>query len=221
MTARHPLLPSPYQPVRYEGEQGPLVVLEGVSGVGKSTLRVLLEDRLAGTGIHTLPVPHTQWSTTVNSKLRSLPQFAFCLSGLLHASDAIRRARAMGPVIADRYASSVVACHAAVHRLPVKTVCQLMEPYRSYLTRPTRTFYMSCSEQELRRRIAGKSDRTRDDADLLEVEGRLSRLLENFAAVAKEDPSAVLIETDDKSAADLADMIVTHLEKDRVEPHRR
>jgi thymidylate kinase len=220
LTARPPVLPPPYQPVHYEGEQGPLVVLEGVSGVGKSTLRTLLENRLAGTGIHTLPVPHTKWSTDVNGELRSLPQFAFYLSGLLHASDSIRRERAAGPVIADRYVSSVVACHAAVHRVPVETVCRLMEPYRPYLTEPTLTFYLSCSEQELRGRIAGKRDRTPDDTDLLTVEGRLSRLLENFAAVAKVDSTAVLIETDDKSAADLADVIVAHLEKDSAEPHR-
>ncbi|MEU9662693.1 dTMP kinase [Streptomyces chartreusis] len=216
MTAQ---LPSPYRPLPDEGEQGPLIVLEGVSGVGKSTLRATLAKQLGAASIHTLSHPHTQWSDSVNCKLRPLPQFGFYLSGLLHASDSIRMARSIGPVIADRYTSSVLACHAAVHHVPLEAVRQLMEPYRSYLTEPTHTFYLSCSAEELRRRIASKDDLTRDDAQLLEVKGRLTQLLENFAAVAQDDPTAVLIDTDAKSSAEVADLIAAHLEKARAQSH--
>ncbi|MFE4579454.1 dTMP kinase [Streptomyces chartreusis] len=212
-------LPPPYQPLHDEREQGPLIVLEGVSGVGKSTLRAALAKQLGAASIHTLAHPHTEWSGSVNRKLRPLPQFGFYLSGLLHASDSIRMARAIEPVIADRYTSSVLACHAAVHHVPLESVRQLMEPYRSYLTEPTHTFYLSCSAEELRRRIASKSDLTRDDADLLEVKGRLPQLLENFTAVAQDDPTAILIETDDKSATEVADLIAAHLEKARAQSH--
>ncbi|MFF6997499.1 thymidylate kinase [Streptomyces sp. NPDC008313] len=213
-------LPPPYQPLGYERDESPLIVLEGVSGVGKSTLRAALVERLGATGIHTLHAPHADWSGTVNARLRPLPQFAFYLSGLLHVSDSIRQARVTRPVVADRYVSSVVACHSAVHRVPVATVAGLLEPYRPYLSEPTRTFYLRCSEGALRDRLAGKSDLSEDDVDLLTVKGRLSRLLANFASVAKQDQTAVVLETDDTAAEDLADLIVSLLEKDRAESDR-
>ncbi|MEU1806888.1 hypothetical protein [Streptomyces sp. NPDC019937] len=73
----------------------------------------------------------------------SLPQLAFYLSGVLHASDSIRHCRIIGPVVADRYVSSVIACHAAVHGVEVETVIALLNPFHSYLEIPTCTFYLS------------------------------------------------------------------------------
>ncbi|MGW2572863.1 dTMP kinase [Streptomyces sp. NPDC001537] len=205
-----------YQPIYHEGEEGPFIVLEGVSGVGKSTLRKLLVRRLGATGIHTLPAPHTKWSSDVNAKLRPLPQFAFYLSGVLHASDVVRQTRAVGPVVADRYVSSVIACHAAVNRVGLDDVTQLIAPFRPYLAAPTRTFYLRCSEEALRERLASKGDQTRDDRDLIAVPGRLEQLLENFATVADQDPTAVWVDTDGKTADDLADWITNRLEESRA-----
>ncbi|MFK0113151.1 dTMP kinase [Streptomyces sp. NPDC091217] len=205
--------PPPYRPLYYETEPYPVVVLEGVSGIGKSTLASLLAKRLKASRIHTLTEPHTGWSSTVNADLRSLPQFAFYLSGALHTSDRIRQARAHGPVVADRYLSSVIACHAAVHRVPVDAVTALLEPFRYYLTEPTRTYYLRCSEDGLRERLAVKADVKRDDTDLLTIPDRLPRLLANFTQVAKEDDTAVWLDTDDKSPAELADWVVADLER--------
>ncbi|MFE1749585.1 dTMP kinase [Streptomyces anandii] len=204
--------PSPYQPLHDEGAEHPFVVLEGVSGVGKSTLRKLLVQRLGATGIHTLHRPHGNWSSHVNTMLRPLPQFAFYLSGALHASDAVRQARAVGPVVADRYVSSVIACHAAVHRIGLEHVAKLLEPFRAYLATPTHTFYLRCSEKTLRERLAGKSDRTLDDTELIEVPTRLERLAANFEAVARQDPTAVWLNTEEKTPGILADWIFTRLE---------
>ncbi|MFD4509808.1 dTMP kinase [Streptomyces sp. NPDC058457] len=205
--------PPPYQPFYYETEPYPVVVLEGISGIGKSTLAGLLAKRLNASRIHTLTEPHTRWSSTVNADLRSLPQFAFYLSGALHTSDRIRQACAHGPVVADRYLSSVIACHAAVHRVPVDAVTALLEPFRYYLTAPTRTYYLRCSEDELRERLAVKADVKSDDTDLLNVPDRLPRLLANFARVAEGDDTAVWLDTDDKSPAELADWVIADLER--------
>ncbi|MFD8378944.1 thymidylate kinase [Streptomyces sp. NPDC059679] len=205
-------LPRAYLPIEVEGPRGSLVVLEGVSGIGKSTLAEALTQRLRATGLHTLPLPHSGWSSAVNSRLRSLPQFAFYLSGVLHASDSIRLGRSLGPVVADRYVSSVIACHAAVHEVEVEAVTELLAPFRPYLEIPTHTFYLHCSESALRQRMEGKQDMKRDDTDLVAVPGRLARLLANFEKVAASDSSAVLVDTDNRTPDDLADWISAHLE---------
>ncbi|MGV9565091.1 AAA family ATPase [Streptomyces sp. NPDC003480] len=206
-------LPPPYQPAYYEGEPYPVVVLEGVSGIGKSTLARLLSKRMGASTLHTLPDPHTGWSSTINAQLRSLPQFAFYLSGVLHASDRIRQARMHGPVVADRYLSSVVACHAAVHRVPVDVVSALLEPFRPYMAVPTRTYYLRCSQDELRERMAVKEDVKSDDTDLLAIPDRLPRLLANFTRVAEADDTAVWLDTDDKTPEELADWAIADLER--------
>nr|WP_202451619.1 AAA family ATPase [Streptomyces sp. SID4948] len=205
-------MPAPYRPVSFDGPPHPFIVLEGVSGIGKSTLAQALTRRLGATSLHTLPAPHTDWATLVNRRLHALPQFAFYLSGLLHAADSIRLARMVGPVVADRYASSVVACHAAVHKIAVEEVAQLLQPFRPYLETPTRTFYLGCSEAALRERLAVKNDVKQDDLDLFAVPGRLARLLADFRAVQAADPTAVALDTTDKSPDDLADRITAHLE---------
>lgn len=205
-------LPPPYRPLPFDGPQHPFIVLEGVSGTGKSTLARALAERLGATSLHTLPTPHTGWSALINERLRALPQFAFYLSGLLHAADLIRLARTVRPVVADRYASSVVACHAAVHEVADEEVAGLLEPFRPYLENPTRTYYLGCSEATLRERLAVKPDAKQDDLDLFAVPGRLARLLGNFRTVRAADATAVALDTDGKSPGHLADSIVADLE---------
>jgi dTMP kinase len=211
-------LPSTYRPLYYDGPRQPFIVLEGVSGIGKSTLARALAKRLGAASLHTLPAPHTDWSDLVNKRLRALPQFAFYLSGLLHAADSVRYLQAAGPIVADRYVSSVIACHAAVHDIDVQAVAQLLEPFRSYLPTPTRTFYLACSEAALRERLAAKHDTKQDDLDLFAVPGRLARLLADFQAVQTTDPTAVAVDTDGRTPDDLADWITALVEARVLNP---
>jgi dTMP kinase len=195
-------------------------VLEGISGVGKTTLARLLAERLGAMAIHTLPDPHTGWSGTANRELRPLPQLAFYLSGLLHVSDAVRQHLRVGPVVADRYACSVMACHAAVNDVGLDQVRELIAPFLSYLVAPDATFYLISSDSSLKERMGTKTDVKQDDTDLFDVPGRLARVRKNFRSVAETDPSVVMLPTDGRSPDDLADIIVKHLEDGHAQPDR-
>ncbi|MFD8329780.1 dTMP kinase [Streptomyces lydicus] len=192
------------------------MVLEGVSGVGKSTLTALLGRRLNATTIHTLPEPHSGLSAAVNTRLKALPQFAFYLSGLLHTSDRVRDAVTRGPVVADRYLSSVLACHSAVHGVGLGQVRDLLEPFLSYLIQPDATFYLNSSNTALLDRMGSKTDIKKDDTELFDVPGRLAALRKRFTSVALADPTAVVLDTDDHSPDDLAVTVIKHLEETRA-----
>ncbi|WP_406379786.1 dTMP kinase [Streptomyces sp. NBC_01618] len=209
-------LPVTYEPRIYDGSEEPFIVLEGVSGIGKSTIARLLTHRLRATSLHTLPKPHNDWSKPVNNRLASLPQIAFYLSGLMHASDCVRSSRVASPVIADRYQASVIACHAAVRGIPIDHVRQIAEPFLSYLVQPTVTFYLRCSEETLRARMNTKGDLKQDDTELFSVPGRLRQLLFNFETVAADDPSAVWVDTEGKTPDQLVHEITQTLERTRA-----
>ncbi|MBT2395645.1 AAA family ATPase [Streptomyces sp. ISL-100] len=189
------------------------MVLEGVSGIGKSTLARLLARRLNGTALHTLADPHNTWSKAVAQQMEALPQIAFYLSGLLHVSDLIRNALAHGPVIADRYAPSVTARQAAIHSVNPSDVDALIAPFHRYLLTPDHTFYLRCSEHTLRERMAVKDDTKQDDTDLFDIPGRLKTLIANFETVAAGDHTAVILDTDGMDPEDLADVITDHMER--------
>lgn len=209
-------LPAAYEPLDDTDRQGPFIVLEGVSGIGKSTLAALLARRMDGPSLHTLPTPHSKWSGQVNEGLRALPQFAFYLSGLLHASDRIRAALPLGTVIADRYRSSVAACHGAVHGIDPLDVAALLDAYGTYLAVPDHTFYLHCTPERLRQRLASKADVKQDDTDLFDVPDRHKQLVDNFTAMAATDPTAVVIDTSDLTPEEVADRILTRLEPSRA-----
>ncbi|MFG2984951.1 dTMP kinase [Streptomyces sp. NPDC048258] len=208
-------LPAAFAPVPYDDHEVPFIALESVSGVGKSTLTAILAHRLNGSGIHTLAPPHSGWSDAAH-RMNPLPNLAFYLSGLLHVSDRIRRALAIGPVIADRYASSVTACQAAIHSVDIAEVDRMIAPFRPYLVVPDHTFYLRCSEETLRERMAIKGDTKQDDTDLFAIPGRLKQLTANFEAVAADDPTATVLDTDGLTPDDLADLITAHLERHRA-----
>ncbi|MFJ7271084.1 dTMP kinase [Streptomyces sp. NPDC099050] len=213
---RTEVLTSAFQPIPYdEHHDHPFLVLEGVSGIGKSSLAALLAHRINGTSLHTLAPPHSGWSDEAH-RMSPLPNLAFYLSGLLHVSDHVRRALALGPVIADRYAPSVTACQAAIHGVDTTDVDRLMAPFFPYLVVPAHTFYLRCSQATLRERMAVKDDTKQDDTDLFGVPGRLKQLMTNFETVAANDPTAIVLDTDGLTPDDLAHAIIAHLENPRA-----
>jgi thymidylate kinase len=193
------------------GRAGLFIVLEGISGSGKSTLAALLAARLSGKHFHTVPAPVSDLQPYINANARPLPQLAFYLAGVLHASDLARDGLQHGHVIADRYLNSVIANHAAVHQLANDTVTAVIARFTSYLIVPDLTIYLHTSPAELGRRMHAKPDQTRSDHDLLDDPGLLQRLQDRYDQIAATDPTARHLHTTSRSPAALADIITTML----------
>jgi dTMP kinase len=199
-----------YQPAA-AGRAGLFIVLEGISGSGKSTLAALLAARLRGRHFHTVPAPVSDLQPYINANTRPLPQLAFYLAGVLHASDLARDALQDGHAIADRYLNSVIANHAAVHGLANDTVATVIAPFTSYLAVPDLAIYLHTSPSELARRMRAKPDQTRSDHDLLTNPGLLQRLQDRYDQIAATDPAARHLHTTGRSPAELADLITAML----------
>jgi thymidylate kinase len=196
-----------YQPSR-DRCNGLFIVLEGISGSGKSTLAALLARQLKGHWFHTVPAPVSDLQPYINADARPLPQLAFYLAGALHASDLARSSLLAGHVVADRYVNSVIANHAAVHRLDNDTVTMAIAPFTRYLAVPDMTVYLHTSPAELARRMHAKQDQTRSDRDLMADPELLQRLQDRYDQVAASDPTARHLQTTGRTPEELASLVL-------------
>ena len=201
------VLAAPYQPGQNR-RNGLFIVLEGISGSGKSTLAALLARHLQGRWFDTLRAPVNDLQPYMNANARALPQLAFCLAGVLHASDLARDALRDGHVVADRYVNSVIANHAAMHGLDNAAVTAAIAPFTRYLTAPDMTVYLHVSTAELARRMRAKRDQTRSDRDLLADPELLQRLLDRYDQVAAGDPTARHLQTTGRTPDELASLVL-------------
>lgn len=208
-------LPPCYQPP-LTGRTGTFLVVEGISGSGKSTLTRLLSQRIDAPTLHVLPAPLSSLSGYVNDHGGTLTQFAFYLAGALDAADTVRRRLVGGDMITDRWVNSVIANHAAVNSLDLETVREAFAPFLTYLPVPDLTVYLETSEQELRRRMATRPDRSPQDRLLVRRPGLLPAVQEFYRSLAADDPTAVTLATDGHSPEELAEQIALLLESRRV-----
>ncbi|MCA9547132.1 MAG: hypothetical protein KC613_22175 [Myxococcales bacterium] len=152
----------------------PIVVVEGLDGVGKSSLCCVLADALQ------LPVWRTPLDevaavrSAVDEGWSPLARQAFHLASVIEASARLERERAAGRgVVLDRYLASTLAYGQAMRDVPI-------EPLPG-LTRPDLTLYL-CAPVDVRRdrlaaraarrgRISGEDHRTLNEA----ADARLAR----------------------------------------------
>ncbi|MGW6495471.1 dTMP kinase [Nonomuraea angiospora] len=197
-------LTAAYQPAETP-RSGVFVVLEGINGSGKSTLAAQLADRLGCRAFHTVPAPVSDLQPYINAHARALPQLAFYLAGALHASDLARQELETGHAVADRYVSSVIANHSAVHGLDNATVAATIAPFVGYLAQPDLTVYLHTDLDELTERMTAKPDQSAADRDLIADRALLRRLREHYGQIADSDPTAYHLHTDGRTPDQLAD----------------
>ncbi|MEY9963400.1 thymidylate kinase [Streptacidiphilus sp. MAP12-16] len=198
-----------YQAQR-SAREGCFLALEGVGGSGKSTLAKLLAARLDCPRFHTAPDPLSSLQSFINQQAAALTHLAFYLSGALHVSDLARAALTRGPVIVDRYISSVIANHSATHRISNQDARQMIEPFLDYLARPDLTVYLHTDTAELMRRSRTRTERQGSGRPEMSLD-RLRRLQAHFDEVAASDPTAGHVHTDARSPEQIAANVIALL----------
>jgi thymidylate kinase len=178
---------------------GSLIVIEGVGGVGKSTLGRLLAERTGAQILHTAPEPLAAMQRYVNSHCKALPHLLFYLAGALHVADTARSLLEDGHVIIDRYIGSLLANHSAVLDTSIEEAEALIAPFRHYLLDPDITIYLDASAEDVAARTRARHRQDPNAREPFTDSKLIETIRARFRQVADTDSTALVIDTHGKS----------------------
>jgi thymidylate kinase len=175
------------------------VALEGLDGVGKSTLGKELAQRLNGTYFHTPAEPFQSIRRALDGPASPQTRILFFLSSVSHASQQIEDLLIHTPVVCDRYIASTIAYQVAMDKrlLEITDTVSVLQP--------DFTFYLYADESVRRLRLTERSA----------MEGTYTdQLLEDGSYMARVDglyraqPGIQMIDTTEKSVDELAEQLM-------------
>ncbi|MEU0546739.1 hypothetical protein [Micromonospora sp. NPDC005979] len=173
-----------------------ILAVEGLDGVGKTTVCRLLAARLDAAYIGLPPPELLLRTSTLFRRHDSLARYLYYLSAVA-ATDAATQPDVL--VIADRYVASAHALHLHVAGEAAQILRDLPLPA------PTLTFYLTADERSRRARLSSRS------APLDPFEQALNESESFRTAVAQRlqsGPNTHVIDTTGQTADDVADAVV-------------
>lgn len=185
-----------------ENQLHPFIALEGLSGVGKSSVAMALAAQLNGQVYKTPCETLCSIRDIVDRQYSLNARFLFYLAGVYQASDEIRQILPRHPIICDRYILTTVCYHRS---LGVKLANRIYDD----LAQPNLTVLLTCSDEERLLRINRRGWSYND------IQERISRVEQ--ALLAEYLSHGVLtLDTTSISAEEAALEIVKHLPKDTL-----
>ncbi len=184
----------------------PFVVLEGTSGVGKSTVARLLADTLEAELVKTPMVPFDDVRGTVDEACLTVQgRYLFYLATVAEASERIRGILERKPVVCDRYLLSTECYHRALG-LNVELDYQQLG-----LVTPDATVLLTCSEAVRKARVDRRGWSFNDlQEERLAVTAR-------FEAEYRKHEVAI-VDTSNLTPAEVRDRILVHLPGQTTSP---
>ncbi len=160
--------------------QNKFIVIEGIDGVGKSTIAAALVNELNKLSVPTIlvksPLGDYQLATSyINTNCDVNSHYLFYLSGIKHTSDLIRKMLKDYTVVCDRYIYSTEAYHRANNLsvfVDLKTLNILEPDYK---------FYISVFDEEIRqRRISARGKTDPGDNEIKQSGSLIERIESEF-----------------------------------------
>lgn len=144
--------------------------LEGLDGVGKTTVRETLKDR--GHVVLKTPPSSFPFKREVYDGLNITPRFMFYLAGVIMAGNEAKKMAAIKPVVCDRYLLTTIAAHEVMGLSPI--LISLITPFLKSIPVPENTFLLIADEKERMRRMMSRGANAVDLANLKINDGILS-----------------------------------------------
>lgn len=182
------------------------VCIEGIDGVGKTTVSRMLANALGGTYYKTPPPPYESIRAEIDKKADPCSRFYFYLSAVSFASTEIRALLRSQTVVCDRYIYSTLAYHIAMdecfrgHALPPR------------LLMPDVTILLVAGESERLKRLVGREEKvSRHDRDLEANKEFLAAVEREFREFNLHVLDSTLID-----AEGIVDLILTRMDVSEV-----
>lgn len=149
------------------------IVIEGLDGVGKTTVARGLASRIDGVFIETPLADFRALRSQFNPGHNLESRFLFYLAAVAHASDSIRHELTTRHVVCARYVASSVAYHRALGARLIVDVDSIN------LVRPHYSFLLTANESERNARLVGRGRKTAEDS-LLDEPNTRDRVLGEY-----------------------------------------
>lgn len=155
------------------------IVLEGLSGSGKTTIGKLLAERMGADFYKTPPAVFRSIRDEVDRTAGTMSRFFFYLSGTLLSSQEISRILENRDVICDRYIYTTICYHLAIgldFEIPAALFQQIVMPNHFFL--------VTCREETRIKRLSARGMTANDIAERKEgIEARFIAEYRKFKPV--------------------------------------